>query len=204
MGTCTDLASKMQRFVSAFVHCSILIIIKGCLDALLPILGPSTLRSAWVEPDTIVHATMWQPMLKLLKGEFKIIKSGRDNQPFLEFPSSWELERAQDYHKESPDDSDSEDEDIEEKRLADLNPAARPSVAYQEFLHFLELGCSGSPLQGYPTVVIIVSTIPSSVCMKHICRPLLLDMVFRFLLRQRRLRSQISLHRSGKSWMAVL
>lgn len=38
------------------------------------------------------------------------------------------------------------------------------SGAYQEFLQFLELGCSGAPIQGYPTVVIILSTIPPSVC----------------------------------------
>ena len=38
-----------------------------------------------------------------------------------------------------------------------------PTLAYREFLQFLELGCSGSPLQGYPTVIIILSTIPPSV-----------------------------------------
>jgi len=39
----------------------------------------------------------------------------------------------------------------------------RPSLAYQDFLQFLQLGCSGSPVEGYPTVVITLSTIPSSV-----------------------------------------
>lgn len=42
------------------------------------------------------------------------------------------------------------------------------SVAYAEFLQFLELGCSGSPTQGYPTIVIILSTIPSSVSSSHL------------------------------------
>jgi hypothetical protein len=37
------------------------------------------------------------------------------------------------------------------------------SGAYQDFLQFLQLGCSESPIQGYPTVVIALSTIPSSV-----------------------------------------
>jgi len=39
----------------------------------------------------------------------------------------------------------------------------RPSLAYQDFLQFLQLGCSDSPVEGYPTVVITLSTIPSSV-----------------------------------------
>ena len=39
----------------------------------------------------------------------------------------------------------------------------KSSGAYQDFLHFLQLGCSESPVQGYPTVLIALSTIPSSV-----------------------------------------
>lgn len=38
------------------------------------------------------------------------------------------------------------------------------SEAYREFLQFLELGCAGSPVDGYPTVLVVLSTIPSSVC----------------------------------------
>ena len=55
--------------------------------------------------------------------------------------------------------SDSEDDD------EDAHPGHAPktSLAYTEFLQFLELGCGGSPIHGYPTVVIILSTIPSSV-----------------------------------------
>lgn len=34
---------------------------------------------------------------------------------------------------------------------------------FPQFLQFLELGCGGSPIQGYPTVVVILSTLPSSV-----------------------------------------
>ncbi|KAF9458921.1 hypothetical protein BDZ94DRAFT_1068633 [Collybia nuda] len=112
---------------------------KGHLEPLLRILSSGILRSAWVEADTTVHAVMWQPLLTFLK----------------EFPGSWEVERIQEYNKNGGgEDSDSEESDPEEEK---------PSIAYQEFLRFLELGCSGSPLQGYPTVVIIISTIPSSV-----------------------------------------
>ncbi|KAG5352362.1 hypothetical protein C0989_002683 [Termitomyces sp. Mn162] len=122
------------------------------LESLLPILSLATLRSAWVDPDTTVHAVMWQPLLKFLK----------------EFPDAWELERAHDYAKdeEGDEDSDSESGDVEpgaEKTAIESGPTVKQSTAYQEFLRFLELGCSGSSLQGYPTVVIIVSTIPSSI-----------------------------------------
>ena len=37
------------------------------------------------------------------------------------------------------------------------------SLVYDKFLRFLELGCGGSPSQGYPTLVVILSTIPSEV-----------------------------------------
>ena len=42
----------------------------------------------------------------------------------------------------------------------------QPSVdswPYREFLQFLQLGCRGSPVQGYPTVVVILATIPPEV-----------------------------------------
>jgi len=37
------------------------------------------------------------------------------------------------------------------------------SLVYDKFLRFLELGCGGSPSQGYPTLVVILSTIPTEV-----------------------------------------
>ena len=100
---------------------------------------------------------------------------------FLEFPNAWELERAlndNDDNNETkgdepdPDlDSDGEECDTEDtntkaKKLppARAQSSLRPLCAYEEFLRFLESGCAGSPLQGYPAVIVVVSTIPSSVC----------------------------------------
>ncbi|KAF8056637.1 hypothetical protein FPV67DRAFT_646018 [Lyophyllum atratum] len=125
---------------------ALLTVSKTRLEPLLPILSAATLRSAWVEPDTTVHAMMWQPLLKFLK----------------EFPSAWENERAYDYSKGEADaeDAESEESDVEDTKQA---PVSKQSAAYPEFLRFLEQACSGSPLQGYPTVVITVSTIPSSI-----------------------------------------
>ncbi|GLB39355.1 putative ring finger [Lyophyllum shimeji] len=119
---------------------------KARMEPLLPTLSVATLRSAWVEPDSTVHAAMWQPLLKFLK----------------EFPNAWEIERLYDYANEegAAEDAESEDSEAEGEKQA---PLSKRSEAYQEFLRFLELGCNGSPLQGYPTVVIVVSTIPSSI-----------------------------------------
>jgi len=68
------------------------------------------------------------------------------------------------------EEDDEEDEDAEAEKLEDgaekrqdVIPTAVTSTAYSEFLQFLELGCSGAPLHGYPAVVVILSTIPSSV-----------------------------------------
>ena len=75
------------------------------------------------------------------------------------------------------DDSDDSDEENEEGVAKDLatngqhkesdengDTKEKDHGAYREFLQFLELGCYGSPVQGYPTILIIVSTIPPSVC----------------------------------------
>ncbi|TFK64592.1 hypothetical protein BDN72DRAFT_260036 [Pluteus cervinus] len=122
---------------------------KGLLEPILPLLSTSILRSAWGETDSNVQSVMWQPLLMFLK----------------EYPSSWELDRV----SVVDDDADSDEEDVSED---EDRPAREPkqkeipsSAAYQEFLHFLELGCSGSPMQGYPTVVVTLSTIPSSILM---------------------------------------
>jgi hypothetical protein len=70
---------------------------------------------------------------------------------FLEYPQCWELDAR---FLPDADGSDSENE-------GDFD--LPPSVAYKEFLRFLELGCRGSPRQGYPALVIVLSTIPLSV-----------------------------------------
>lgn len=43
-------------------------------------------------------------------------------------------------------------------------PNGQPmSEAYTEFLQFLELGCAGSPIEGYPLVLVVLAGIPKSV-----------------------------------------
>ncbi|KAK2461029.1 hypothetical protein APHAL10511_006970 [Amanita phalloides] len=111
--------------------------------SLLPTLSSAVLRSSWIEMDANVHSAMWQPLLTFLR----------------EYPDSWVIDS----------DKEIEDEDLDEESSDDANegqvkstPAmiSRSSSAYREFLKFLESGCAGSPIQGYPTILIILSTIP--------------------------------------------
>ncbi|KZT68385.1 hypothetical protein DAEQUDRAFT_727954 [Daedalea quercina L-15889] len=126
---------------------------KELLNPHLSTLSHAILRSAWVEPDTNVRATMWQPLLTFLR----------------EHPNAWELDAKPQKDADAEDAEDDEGSDADEgeppydvqagQSSGSVAPCAQ-SQAYREFLQFLELGCSGSPLQGYPTVIVIISTIP--------------------------------------------
>lgn len=66
---------------------------------------------------------------------------------------------------ENEGDGDEDSDDDEDDQIKAPAPSNTPKVsqAYREFLQFLELGCSGSPIQGYPAILVILSTIPPSV-----------------------------------------
>ena len=66
-----------------------------------------------------------------------------------EFPRAWILAEAQQITED--DDSDREEEDAE--------PSQSPT--YAAFLQFLSLGCNGSAARGYPTILVILNTIPN-------------------------------------------
>ena len=142
------------------------------MERILPTLSTAVLRSAWVEPDTAVQGVMWQPLLTFLKGVASSIVSlfpPKMTYLYIDFSSAWALVGTDKAGDRDEDDSNSEDSDEETNDVTPQPPEAKPagfpnrSIAYQEFLQFLELGCSGSPSQGYPTIVIILSTIPSPV-----------------------------------------
>ncbi|KZV76793.1 hypothetical protein PENSPDRAFT_645898 [Peniophora sp. CONT] len=132
---------------------------KAETKTLLPLLSIAVLRSAFVEPDAQVRATMWRPWLTFLK----------------EFPSAWEIEALEDRERDQQqlsdndsgdeDEDPSEDEDSKEPRPATNGSPSIPktSTAFSDLLQFLELGCAGAPVQGYPTVLIILTTIPTSI-----------------------------------------
>lgn len=103
-----------------------------------------------------------------------------------EFPAAWTLAGA--YESvigesiDDEDESDSEDSeggagdetldentrDMAKGPIRDAKPDAKPA-AYGDFLQFLQLGCNGSPVQGYPVVVIVLSTLSSPVSSAFFC-----------------------------------
>lgn len=134
---------------------------------------------------------MWAPLLGFLKSVFSPFL-GYASQYSLcfffdseEFPDAWTLagayESAVVETNDGEDESDSEDSEGEAGAGAEKPDEATHDMekgptkaegkaklaAYGDFLQFLQLGCAGSPAQGYPTVVIILSTLSSPVSSVH-------------------------------------
>ncbi|THH03871.1 hypothetical protein EW145_g5943 [Phellinidium pouzarii] len=145
--------------------------------SLLPLTSTAILRSAWVEPDSGVRTCMWEPLLLFLT---QFPKSwGIDRDGVFSVPTSEENEgEGNEDAEENEDEGDAESDASGEGNSSSIRtsdgipstPSRMPyhSEAYREFLQFLQLGCYGSPTQGYPTVVIILSTIPPSACHLHL------------------------------------
>ncbi|KAH7872118.1 uncharacterized protein C8R40DRAFT_1173854 [Lentinula edodes] len=131
---------------------------------LLRILSFSVFHNAWTEQDAGVQGVMWQPLLRFLK----------DN------PEAWQWEMGYNYTAEinlrmrdvdagsdAGSDSDSEsassDGEDEDVRKGTEVPPFAASRAFKSFLSFLACGCNGSPIQAYPAVMVVLSTIPSSI-----------------------------------------
>lgn len=141
------------------------------LDPLLQVLSSAILRSAWVEPDPNVRTAMWQPLLTFLRGIVSLYALYLGSS-LAEHPIAWDLD-AKRFKEDEGGDGDEEDDsgaeedgqphEVQADQSNDSVVPLVPSPAYREFLQFLELGCSGSPLQGYPTIIVIISTIPPSV-----------------------------------------
>ena len=94
-----------------------------------------------------------------------------------ENPSAWELDMLTDRfssmgltnrHGNLTDSSDDESIGSSEDELERAHPDGGSalqlpetrSTAYREFLQFLELGCYDTPVQSYPAIVVVLSTIP--------------------------------------------
>ncbi|KAG1837363.1 hypothetical protein DFJ58DRAFT_863015 [Suillus subalutaceus] len=128
---------------------------KGAIEPLIPILSVVLLRSAWVETDSGVRNVLFQPVLVFLKGKPILIVLASNIPNFLVPQRAYDADKHED-----GDDSDSDNEELETKISSTRKEHS--SEAYCEFLQFLELGCAGSPVDGYPTVLVVLSTIPSS------------------------------------------
>lgn len=139
-------------------------------SGLVSLLSVAVLRSSFAEPSVQVRGTMWRPWLKFLKGTFWSGYFCLDITHYtIEYPRSWEIDAAFELPKATESDSDEEDEEFDKE---DDNSKQQPTIpvvhggrspGFADFLQFLELGCGGSPLQGYPAVLAFLHTIPSSV-----------------------------------------
>ncbi|KAF8317156.1 hypothetical protein DL93DRAFT_2055777 [Clavulina sp. PMI_390] len=139
---------------------------ESCAELIAP-LSQTVLFSAWDEPDVSVRSVMWEPLLTFLRA----------------FPNAWilastptkeELEPPNVNEDLSEDQEDEEDEPSDPTTAADDKGGKPPqspadvvepgaSLVFAHFRRFLELGFGGSPAQGYPTLVVILSTIPPAV-----------------------------------------
>ncbi|KAI0273234.1 hypothetical protein BGY98DRAFT_998534 [Russula aff. rugulosa BPL654] len=123
------------------------------VTSLVPMLSVAVLRSSFVEPSVQVRGAMWRPWLKFLK----------------DYPRAWEIDTAFDPRKANQSGSDEEDDGSSAEEEANVQAVPtqvgkdRRSAGFEDFLQFLELGCGGSPLQGYPAVIVILSSIPPSI-----------------------------------------
>jgi len=84
---------------------------------------------------------------------------------FAEFPVSWLLEKKKVPAPVEEEEEEEEGEDREqgETKIASALGVAPTSQAFAAFLDFLKNGCRGASQQGYPTLVVILSTIPVEV-----------------------------------------
>ncbi|KAI9462830.1 hypothetical protein BJY52DRAFT_1203094 [Lactarius psammicola] len=119
---------------------------------LVPLLSVAVLRTSFAEPSVQVRGTMWRPWLKFLK----------------EFPRAWDIDAAYEIPKATESDSDEEDGDSDTEDNSKQQPTAPVvqgdrSPGFADFLQFLELGCGGLPLEGYPAVLAFLHSIPSSI-----------------------------------------
>ncbi|KAJ8701214.1 hypothetical protein PTI98_000027 [Pleurotus ostreatus] len=135
----------------------------------LSVMSAALLRAAWTEPDPGVRTAMWSPLLGFLRA----------------FPEAWELEArfattsttvtagegdTLGMGEGSGDEGEEEEEEGEPPpppppipQPSAQSDSPPPSAGYLSFLHFIERGCAGAPVQGYPAVLVVFATVPLSI-----------------------------------------
>ena len=135
-------------------------------------LSVAVLRSSFVEPSVQVRGAMWRPWLKFLKGALSSRPCHCQYQSThyaADCPRAWEIDTAFDPQKANQSGSDEEDDGSSAGEEANVQAVPthvgkdRRSPGFADFLQFLELGCGGSPLPGYPAVIVFLTSIPPSV-----------------------------------------
>lgn len=113
---------------------------------------------------------MWEPLLTFLTSKYCLENASIrfDNKFIEEVPNVWrtakiEVANTEDEESDEDDSEEENEESDEETKPKVLSPQESPKIFYNSFLRFLQLGCGGSPIQGYPTLIVILSTIPEEV-----------------------------------------
>ncbi|KAJ3932590.1 MAG: hypothetical protein NXY57DRAFT_1072227 [Lentinula lateritia] len=134
------------------------------ISRLLHILSFSVFHSAWTEQDAGVQGVMWQPLLKFLKDNPEAWQWEMGYKYTAEFNLPMrDVDAGSDSGSDSDSESDSSDGEEEDVRKGTEVPPFTASRAFKSFLFFLACGCNGSPIQAYPAVMVVLSTIPSSI-----------------------------------------
>jgi E3 ubiquitin-protein ligase listerin len=141
------------------------------IASLVPKLSVAILRSSFTEPSEQVRGTMWRPLLKSLKGTpcLSFVVSVTECPCTTDLPRAWEIDASFELYQTDESESDEEHGGSDAGEEPKIQPASAPvpkdrhSPGFANLLQFLELGCGGSPIQGYPAVVLVISSIPSSV-----------------------------------------
>ncbi|KAG8216452.1 hypothetical protein J3R82DRAFT_6559 [Butyriboletus roseoflavus] len=149
-------------------------VFKGKLpEPIIRILSTAVLRSAWVETDVGVRAALGGPLMLFLRDysqawTIDVESASRDYNNLDASDQGAEGDESDYSDAESESDSESEmdgdgDDDVTNSATESLPNGQLMSEAYTEFLQFLELGCSGSPIEGYPLVLVVLAGIPKSI-----------------------------------------
>ncbi|KAF8434511.1 hypothetical protein L210DRAFT_3763021 [Boletus edulis BED1] len=149
-------------------------VFKGKLPAsLIRILSTVVLRSAWVETDIGVRATLGAPLMIFLRDYSQAWTIDMENasKGYDDLDANIRDTERDDSDSNSGAESETDSESEGNGDDDDFTgiPTESPpngqllSEAYTEFLQFLELGCSGSPPEGYPLVVVVLAGIPKSI-----------------------------------------
>ncbi|KAI9568130.1 hypothetical protein HD554DRAFT_2219143 [Boletus coccyginus] len=147
---------------------SLIRVFKDKLPApLVRILSTVVLRSAWVETDIGVRAALGGPLVVFLRDYSQAWTVDMESSARGYNDLDANVQGTEDDDSDSDSDSESarESDDDDVTDIANESPSNRQptSEAYTEFLQFLELGCSGSPVDGYPLLLVVLAGMPKSI-----------------------------------------
>ena len=142
---------------------------------ILPVAGPIVLMNVWTESDhSVWSGTAVQEAVTLLVTKYRQVWTLTGQESFNE--GEQQQDEAQDDGDDDDEDEDHEgdeaddDEEQEKDTPASSHKESIGAQAYQRFLSYLQRGCNGSPIEGYPTVLVVLSTIPQDV--SHVTDPI--------------------------------